>query len=211
MFAKTIVLSDAFLDLPIGSRCLYYTLGMLADDDGFINNPRSVMRQVGASPDDLKILEDKKFILTFEDGVVCIKHWRINNYLRSDRYTETKYTENKNKLLIDKNGSYSFNEGRPAESVKEAIAAIPTVKEIEDYIKENNYNVDASAFFNYYNENGWKDSKGFSAANNWKQKIISWNLHSETRHKKKMGGNAGYKQTKISDAEFDALFEALSV
>lgn len=106
MFAKTIVLSDAFLDLPMSARCLYFTLGMLADDDGFVNAPRSIMRQCGASDDDMKILLAKKFVLIFDSGVIVIKHWRINNYLRNDRYVETKYVEEKSKLTVDENGKY---------------------------------------------------------------------------------------------------------
>lgn len=116
MFAKTIVLSDAFLDMPLSARCLYFTLGMLADDDGFVNSPKSIMRQAGASMDDLKILLAKKFVLDFESGVIVIKHWRINNYLRSDRYTETKYIEEKQHLEVDKNGTYHIgasNDGIP--------------------------------------------------------------------------------------------------
>lgn len=106
MFAKTIVLSDAFLDMPLSARCLYFTLGMLADDDGFVNSPKSIMRQAGTSTDDLNILLAKKFLLAFESGVIVIKHWRINNYLRSDRYTETKCLEEKQYLDVDKNGTY---------------------------------------------------------------------------------------------------------
>lgn len=106
MFAKTIVLSDAFLDMPLSARCLYFTFGMLADDDGFVNSPKSIMRQSGASNDDLNLLIAKKFILTFDSGVIVIKHWRINNYLRNDRYKETTYLEEKNALIIQKNGIY---------------------------------------------------------------------------------------------------------
>jgi hypothetical protein len=106
MFAKTIVLSDAFLDLPLSARCLYFTLGMLADDDGFVNAPRSIMRQCGASDDDMKLLIAKKFVLIFDSGVIVIKHWRINNYLRSDRYVGTKYGEEKAQLTYDENGAY---------------------------------------------------------------------------------------------------------
>ena len=107
MFAKTIVLSDAFLDMPLSARCLYFTLGMLADDDGFVNNPKSIMRQCSASQDDMNILLAKKFLLSFESGVIVIKHWKINNYLRNDRYKETKFIEEKNQLIIKENGSYS--------------------------------------------------------------------------------------------------------
>lgn len=106
MFAKTIVLSDAFLDMPLSARCLYFTLGMLADDDGFVNAPRSVMRQCGASDDDMKLLIAKKFVLIFDSGVIVIKHWRINNYLRSDRYVETKYIDEKATLSVDETGIY---------------------------------------------------------------------------------------------------------
>ena len=110
MFAKTIVLSDAFLDMPMSARCLYMTLGMVADDDGFVNSPRSVMRQCGASEDDMLILLSKKFVLSFDSGVIVIKHWRINNYLQKDRYTETKYINEKNELSIDEKGAYHMDE-----------------------------------------------------------------------------------------------------
>lgn len=110
MFAKSIVLSDAFLDMPMSARCLYFTLGMLADDDGFVNAPRSIMRQCGASDDDMKILLAKKYVLLFESGVIVIKHWRINNYLRNDRYTETGYTEEKARLTVEQNRSYHLIE-----------------------------------------------------------------------------------------------------
>lgn len=107
MFAKSIVLSDAFLDMPLGARCLYMTMGMMADDDGFVNNAKTIIRITGASEDDLRVLISKKFVIPFEDGVIVIKHWRINNYLRNDRYQETKYVENKARLLLDKNGAYT--------------------------------------------------------------------------------------------------------
>lgn len=106
MFSKSIVLSDAFLDMPPTTRCLYFTLSMLADDDGFVNSPKSIMRQCGASEDDLKLLFVKKFVLPFESGIVVIKHWCINNYLRSDRYKPTKYTEEMSELILEPNGAY---------------------------------------------------------------------------------------------------------
>ena len=107
MFAKTIVTSDAFLDMPLSARCLYFTLGMLADDDGFVNNPKSIMRQVGASQDDLNLLLVKRFILAFDSGVIVIKHWRIHNYIQKDRYKESKYLEEKASLMIDEKGAYT--------------------------------------------------------------------------------------------------------
>ena len=107
MFAKTIVLSDAFLDMPLSARCLYFTLGMLADDDGFVNSPKSIMRQAGASTDDLNLLMVKRFILAFDSGVIVIKHWRIHNYIQKDRYKESKYIDEKATLTLDQNGAYT--------------------------------------------------------------------------------------------------------
>ena len=111
MFAKTIVLSDAFLDMPLGARCLYMTMGMLADDDGFVNSPKAIIRQTGATEDDLKVLIAKRFVLPFESGVIVIKHWRINNYLQKDRYQPTKYLEEKGTLTVDEKGAYHQGQG----------------------------------------------------------------------------------------------------
>ena len=107
MFAKSIVLTDAFLDMPMSARCLYFTLGMLADDDGFVGSPKSIMRQCGASQDDLAVLLSKRFVLGFDSGVIVIKHWRINNYLQNDRHKPTTYQEELASLMIDQKGSYT--------------------------------------------------------------------------------------------------------
>jgi hypothetical protein len=107
MFAKTIVDSDAFIDMPTSARLLYYDLGMRADDDGFVNSPKKIMKFSGASDDDLRILSAKKFIIPFESGVVVIKHWKIHNYIRKDTYTETKYKGEKAMLYTDENNAYS--------------------------------------------------------------------------------------------------------
>lgn len=108
MFAKTIIDSDAFLDMPTTSQLLYFHLSMRADDDGFINKPKSIMRMVGASDDDLKILFMKKFVIPFESGIVVIKHWRINNYIRQDMYHKTPYQDEFEQLMFDENGAYTL-------------------------------------------------------------------------------------------------------
>lgn len=108
MFAKTIIDSDAFLDMPHTTQLLYFHLSMRADDDGFINNPKNIMRMIGCKDDDLKILLTKKFILPFESGVVVIKHWQVHNYIQKDRYTETKYKEEKSMLKLDENKAYQL-------------------------------------------------------------------------------------------------------
>ncbi len=110
MFAKTIIDSDAFLDMPPSSQVLYFHLAMRADDDGFINNPKTIMRIVGAKDDDIKLLIAKRFIIPFDSGVVVIKHWRIHNYIQKDRYTETKYINEKNQLIINEKNGYSLKQ-----------------------------------------------------------------------------------------------------
>jgi len=106
MFAKTIIDSDAFLDMPQSTQLLYFHLSMRADDDGFVNKPKTIMRMIGAKDDDLKLLILKKFIIPFESGVVVIKHWKIHNYIQSDRYKETNYKEEKALLELDENKAY---------------------------------------------------------------------------------------------------------
>ena len=108
MFAKTIIDSDSFLDMPLSTQALYFHLSMRADDDGFINNPKKVQRMVGCADDDLKLLIAKNFIIPFESGIVVIKHWKIHNYIRSDRYKETVYKEEKALLEVKENKAYTL-------------------------------------------------------------------------------------------------------
>ena len=119
MFAKTIIDSDAFLDMPMSARLLYYDLGMRADDDGFVNSPKKIMRMIGATQDDLSILALRKFIIPFDIGIVVIKHWKIHNYIRKDTYTETKYLEEKELLELDENKSYKLKNIKSDMSVDE--------------------------------------------------------------------------------------------
>lgn len=107
MFAKTIIDSDAFMDMPLTTQALYFHLSMRADDDGFINNPRKIQRMIGASDDDLKLLIAKRFIIAFDSGVVVIKHWKIHNYIAKDRYIPTVYQAEISLLKTKKNGAYT--------------------------------------------------------------------------------------------------------
>ena len=118
MFAKTIVDSDAFLDMPLSAQALYFHLAMRADDDGFVNNPKKIQRMIGASDDDCKLLVLKRFILTFESGVIVIKHWRMHNYIQNDRYKETNYIEEKAQLEIEKNKAYTLKNGVATECIQ---------------------------------------------------------------------------------------------
>ena len=108
MFAKTIIDSDAFLDMPLSAQALYFHLSMRADDEGFINNPKKIQRMIGALDDDLKLLIAKRFIIPFDSGVVVIKHWRIHNYIRADRLIETNYQDEKAQLSVKENGAYTL-------------------------------------------------------------------------------------------------------
>jgi len=107
MFSLQIVDTDAFLDMPLSSHALYFHLSMRADDDGFVSNPKKIMKSIGCQDDDFKILSAKRFILGFESGIIVIKHWRLNNYIRKDRYEKTAYLKEKKMLKIKENGAYT--------------------------------------------------------------------------------------------------------
>ena len=208
MFAKTIVLSDAFLDMPLSARCLYFTLGMLADDDGFVNSPKSVMRQVGASTDDLNLLLAKRFILAFESGVIVIKHWRIHNYIQKDRYKSSKYLEEKATLTIDDNGAYTEciqnvsnldtqdrlelgkdsigKDSNKKDSPKRFVP--PSFDEVQAYCSERGNGIDAQAFIDFYASKGWMVGK--TKMTDWKAAVRTW----ESRNR---------KQTKTAYADTD--------
>lgn len=109
MFSKKITETDLFLDMPMSAQCLYFHLNMSADDDGFIGNAKTIRRMIGASEDDLKLLLSKEFLIPFQSGVVVVKDWRIHNYIRSDRYSETVYQDEKNSLQVLDNGRYEFS------------------------------------------------------------------------------------------------------
>ena len=108
----------AFLEMPLSTQCLYFHLNMRADDDGFIGNTKRIMKIIGASEDDLRLLIAKRFVLTFEDGVIVIKHWRMHNTLSRDRYAETSYTDEKKMLLLKDNCSYSLTGGNPIDDTR---------------------------------------------------------------------------------------------
>ena len=224
MFAKTIVLSDAFLDMPMSARCLYFTLGMLADDDGFVNSPKSIMRQVGASIDDMNILLARKFILAFESGVIVIKHWRIHNYIQKDRYKGSKYIEEKSTLAVDENGAYTeciqdvsipdtqvrlgkVSLGKvnnigdipqaesPPSAKKRTVFKPPTIEEVRAYCLERGNSVDAERWHNHYRSNGWMVGK--TKMVDWKAAVRTWERN---------GYDKDRRPAATSDPELDKIF-----
>ena len=120
MFTQKITESDAFLDMPLSAQALYFHLCMNADDDGFVKNPKRIARMMGANDDDFSLLILKSFVIKYETGVIVIKHWRMHNLLRKDRYNETEYLEEKSMLNIKENGAYTLdrNQGKPLVSTK---------------------------------------------------------------------------------------------
>lgn len=107
MLSEAILNSDAFMDMPLSTQMLYVHLNMRADDDGFVSSPKRIRMLVGAGEDDMKLLVAKRFILVFESGVIVIKHWRLHNYIKNDRYKPTLYQEEKKRLSVKKNGVYT--------------------------------------------------------------------------------------------------------
>ena len=231
MFAKSIVLTDAFLDMPASARCLYFTLGMLADDDGFVGSPKSVMRQCGASQDDMGILLAKRFVLGFESGVIVIKHWRINNYLQNDRHHDTTYQEELATLMLDEKGSYTEKEKpvyteciqgvypdknsidknrldkisieeRDADKPQRTRFKPPTIEEVREYCSEKGYNIDAERFVDYYTSNGWRVGK--NPMKDWKAAVRTW--AKKDNEPKKLKSGFGTEEERRAAHKFQPSF-----
>lgn len=193
MFSKSIIDSDLFLDMPQSAQCLYFHLGMRADDDGFVNSPKKIQRIIGASNDDFKLLIAKQFVIPFESGVVVIKHWRIHNYIQKDRYKPTIHQEEKQTLFLDKSGSYQVMDtgciqavsemdnqlgklGKLGQSTKEGNRkrfTPPSVDEVRAYCQERKNRIDPEAFVDYYTANGWVQGKG-KPIKDWKATVRTW-------------------------------------
>lgn len=226
MFAKSIVLSDAFLDMPLSARCLYFTLGMLADDDGFIGNPKAVMRQCGASQDDMSVLLQKRFVLAFESGVIVIKHWRMNNYLQNDRHKTTTYVEELDTLSIDNKGAYTEKKDamytdciQNVYTGKDSIGKYsidkdkdkggkstrfipPTVEEVNAYCRERNNSIDGESFVNFYESKGWYVGK--NKMKDWKAAVRTWE-RKDTNPKKENKFESGTLKHKYNFAELENM------
>lgn len=192
MFAKTIIDSDAFLDMPLSAQALYFHLSMRADDDGFINNPKKIQRMVGASDDDCKLLVMKRFVITFDSGIIVIKHWKIHNYIQRDRYKPTIYQAEKQLLSEKDNKAYTeciqdvytldtqvrdrLELGKDSIEIedkqKRKRFVPPTLEEVKAYCAERKNNVDAERFIDYYTSNGWLVGK--NKMKDWKAAVRSW-------------------------------------
>lgn len=121
MFTKNVTESDAFCDMPLSSQALYFHLNMRADDDGFVGNPKGIQKIIGAAEDDLKLLILKGFLIPLEHGVVVIKHWRMHNTIRWDRYTPTIFQDEAKTIYIKKNQSYTLDENKAVASLATSL------------------------------------------------------------------------------------------
>jgi len=137
MFTQKIIDSDAFLDMPLSAQALYFHLNMRADDDGFVNNPKKITRYVSASDDDLKLLLAKRFIIGFESGVIVIKHWRMHNTLKSDRYHPTDYQEEFAALEVKRNKAYTERRALPAPELEPSWNQVGANLEPQNRIDKN--------------------------------------------------------------------------
>lgn len=205
MFSKKIIDTDWFMDMPASTQNLYFHLSMRADDDGFVASPKRIIKLIGATEDDYKILIAKKFIIPFDSGICVISDWRINNYLRNDRYTETVYKEEKQSLVLDEKGKYEVGiptvypvslsnsysnsnniynivknlETEIYDKEKKNKFKIPTLEEVKEYCKERQNNINAENFIDFYTSKGWKVGK--NPMKDWKACIRTW----EQREKEK--------------------------
>lgn len=199
MFAKAIIDSDAFLDMPLSTQALYFHLSMRADDEGFVGNPKKIQRMIGASDDDCRLLVIKRFILTFDSGIIVIKHWKIHNYIQADRFKKTTYLEEKSMLTLDGKNAYtecihnvseldtqvsigkdrdSLELGKREEIPRKTASRFtpPTLEEVKSYCLERKNNVDAQRFIDYYSSNGWMVGK--NKMKDWKAAVRTWERNS---------------------------------
>jgi len=213
MFAKTIIDSDAFLDMPVTAQLLYFHLSMRADDDGFVNKPKSIMRMTGCKDDDIKLLFAKKFLIPFDSGVVVIKHWKIHNYIRKDTYTETKYKDEKSSLELDENNAYRLSVPNPLQVCDGYVTGTetqdrlgkdrlgkdrlgddadkpprtrfvpPTLEDVSEYCKERGNNVDPERFIDFYSSKGWMVGK--NKMKDWKAAVRGWEARDKAEQPKK--------------------------
>ena len=187
--------SDDFIAMPSASQALYLHLTNGSDDDGFNNQVQMAMFKAHASIDDLKILLTKRFILQFENGVIVIKHWRMANAIRKDRYTPTVFQEELKQLGLKENGSYTWlpngcqmvatgkdSIGKSKDSIGNSRFTPPTLQEVTDYCNERNNSVSPERFIDFYTSKGWMVGK--NKMKDWKAAVRTWEKDSPKKEEK---------------------------
>lgn len=206
MLTKKVTDDDHFLSLSSSAQALYLHLTMNADDDGFCNQVSTSMFKAHASMQDLQALLENRYLYQFENGVIVIKHWRMANALRKDRYTPTVFKDELAKLELKSNGAYTWlpdgcqvvakrlpqdrlDKNRLDKSNSRGFAP-PTLEQISEYCRERANKVDPERFFDYYQSQNWKKSNG-QKLSDWKAAVRTW----EKRDKDKV------QQTKFQNFE----------
>lgn len=194
MFAFAITSSDAFLDMPLSAQALYFHLCLSADDDGFVNCANKIRKMLEAPAEDMKLLEDKGYIIPFKSGIIVIRHWCQHNCIQKDRYKPTVYQDEKALLTLTKAKVYKLytecsqdaSEVEPqmkkdqhrgeevprTEDVEDKRFVPPTLEDVRDYCSEQGYNVNAKLIYSYYSANGWM--RGNSHIVDWKAAVDVW-------------------------------------
>ena len=197
MFSKEITNTDRFQSLKLSAQALYFHLGVNADDDGFIGNPLSITKCIGASPGDLKMLVDSGYLIPFNGGVYLITDWFINNYIRADRRKPTIYQEFFGMVELNDSARYVICQAADIPMVDPDKSSIdqsstevvsiegmtpgqqttrrfcpPSVSEVKEYCLENEYPVDPERFIDYYVANGWK--VGRNPMKDWRAAVRVW-------------------------------------
>ena len=168
-FSKDIVCSDDFYDLPISSQALYFHLGMQADDRGYINNARSIIKIIGSSSGDLEALIQKKFVLVRNNNLILIKGWRINNTIQPSRLVETNYTEDLKTLFFDENNSYT--ESKTDTPCQQVVDKLSTSCQQNVDVLSTQYNLSKDNLSKDKKENIIKESE--NVVNNQKNEEIN--------------------------------------
>ena len=213
MMTKKVTDDDHFLSLSSSAQALYLHLSMNADDDGFCNQVTASMFKAHASVQDLEALLEKRYVYQFENGVIVIKHWRMANALRKDRYTPTAFQNELAMLRLEDNGAYTWQpsgnqlatkrqpngnqlatENRLEKDRLEKINnnkgptaerfAPPSVEQVRDYVREKGLNVDPDHFVDYYTARGWKLGKG-QAMKDWQAAARTWDKLAKERKAEK--------------------------
>ena len=220
MFTKKITDGDAFTALPPTTQALYFHLCMGADDDGFNNKIRQSMFNAHADQKDYNLLVQQRFIIPFDaKGVIAIKHWKMHNIIRADRYHKTEYVEERAALILKENGVYTENDNQvtttcqPSDNQMETEVRLgkdsigkdsigkskaftpPTLDEVRSYCKERHNGVDAQRFIDFYESKGWMIGK--NRMKDWKACVRTW----EKSNKKDSGINERNNSSKLQELE----------
>lgn len=195
MFTKKVTDDDNFVSLSSSAQALYLHLSMCADDDGFCNQVNASMFKAHASVDDLKSLLEKRYLLQFENGVLVIKHFRMANALRKDRYTPTAFQEELAQLELKDNGSYTWlpNGCQVVATDKNRVDknrldkksrgfTPPSTQEVKDYCVAQGYTIDADNFVDFYASKDWMVGK--NKMKDWKAAVRTWQRREPSKLKR---------------------------